>query len=293
MLEISLKHLMRSIENKEGLINLEIDAKFNQGEISAIFGESGAGKTTLLRILAGLITPKSGFIRVENEVWFDSQKGINLAPQKRSLGFMFQDYALFPNMSVRENLAYATKDKKKIDEFLELINLKELASSYPKELSGGQAQRVALARALAREPKILLLDEPLSALDFKMRSHLQEELFNILNHFKTTTLLVSHDLAEIYKLSVRVLELKGGRVVKDLPTKQFFTHNHLSAKLCLSAVLLEINKSDILVVFTLLLGQDIVKITLSEKEFLEKHSGVKIGDTIMLSIKAFNPLIID
>ncbi|MBS4241267.1 molybdenum ABC transporter ModABC, ATP-binding protein [Campylobacter vulpis] len=290
MLEFCLKHAMKGIE---GLINLELDICLNQGEISAIFGESGAGKTTLLKILAGLITPQKGFIKVENEVWFDSKKKINLAPQKRRIGFMFQDYALFPNMSVRENLAYATKNQRKIDELLELINLKELAHSRPKELSGGQAQRVALARALAKEPKILLLDEPLSALDFKMRSHLQEELLKILKHFKTTTLLVSHDLAEIYRLSERVLELKGGKIAKDLPTKQFFTHNHLSAKLRLSAVLLEISKSDILVIFTLLLGKDIVKITLSEEEFLQKHSEVKIGDTIMLSIKAFNPLIVD
>ncbi|ELW9008277.1 ATP-binding cassette domain-containing protein, partial [Campylobacter upsaliensis] len=255
-------------------------------------GESGAGKTTLLRILAGLITPQKGFIRIGDEIWLDLKRGINLSPQKRSLGFVFQDYALFPNMSVRENLAYATQNQRKIDELLELIGLKELANSRPKELSGGQAQRVALARALAKEPKILLLDEPLSALDFKMRSHLQEELLKILKHFKTTALLVSHDLAEIYRLSARVLQLSDGKIIKDLPTKQFFTHHNLSAKLRLNAILLEINRSDILVVLTLLLGQDIVKITLSEEEFIKEYSEIKIGDTLMLSIKAFNPLII-
>ncbi|ENF1746669.1 ATP-binding cassette domain-containing protein [Campylobacter upsaliensis] len=276
----------------EGPINLDLDIMLSQGEISAIFGESGAGKTTLLRILAGLITPQKGFIRIGDEIWLDLKKGINLSPQKRSLGFVFQDYALFPNMSVRENLAYATQNQRKIDELLELIGLKELANSRPKELSGGQAQRVALARALAKEPKILLLDEPLSALDFKMRSHLQEELLKILKHFKTTALLVSHDLAEIYRLSARVLQLSDGKIIKDLPTKQFFTHHNLSAKLRLNAILLEINRSDILVVLTLLLGQDIVKITLSEEEFIKEYSEIKIGDTLMLSIKAFNPLII-
>ncbi|MCR2107301.1 ATP-binding cassette domain-containing protein [Campylobacter upsaliensis] len=289
MLEFCLKHTIKGIE---GPINLDFDIMLSQGEISAIFGESGAGKTTLLRILAGLITPQKGFIRVGDEIWLDLEKGINLSPQKRSLGFVFQDYALFPNMSVRENLAYATRNQRKIDELLELIGLKELANSRPKELSGGQAQRVALARALAKEPKILLLDEPLSALDFKMRSHLQEELLKILKHFKTTALLVSHDLAEIYRLSARVLQLSGGKIIKDLPTKQFFTHHNLSAKLRLNAILLEINQSDILVVLTLLLGQDIVKITLSEEEFIKEYSEIKIGDTLMLSIKAFNPLII-
>ncbi|MCR2111943.1 ABC transporter ATP-binding protein [Campylobacter upsaliensis] len=289
MLEFCLKHTIKGIE---GPINLDFDIMLSQGEISAIFGESGAGKTTLLRILAGLITPQKGFIRVGDEIWLDLKKGINLSPQKRSLGFVFQDYALFPNMSVRENLAYATRNQRKIDELLELISLKELANSRPKELSGGQAQRVALARALVKEPKILLLDEPLSALDFKMRSHLQEELLKILKHFKTTALLVSHDLAEIYRLSARVLQLSGGKIIKDLPTKQFFTHHNLSAKLRLNAILLEINQSDILVVLTLLLGQDIVKITLSEEEFIKEYSEIKIGDTLMLSIKAFNPLII-
>ncbi|EIW4615558.1 ATP-binding cassette domain-containing protein [Campylobacter upsaliensis] len=289
MLEFCLKHTIKGIE---GPIKLDLDIMLSQGEISAIFGESGAGKTTLLRILAGLITPQKGFIRVGDEIWLDLKKGINLSPQKRSLGFVFQDYALFPNMSVRENLAYATQNQRKIDELLELIGLKELANSRPKELSGGQAQRVALARALAKEPKILLLDEPLSALDFKMRSHLQEELLKILKHFKTTVLLVSHDLAEIYRLSARVLQLSGGKIIKDLPTKQFFTHHNLSAKLRLNAILLEINQSDILVVLTLLLGQDIVKITLSEEEFIKEYSEIKIGDTLMLSIKAFNPLII-
>ncbi|EAK0964876.1 sulfate/molybdate ABC transporter ATP-binding protein [Campylobacter upsaliensis] len=289
MLEFCLKHTIKGIE---GPIKLDLDIMLSQGEISAIFGESGAGKTTLLRILAGLITPQKGFIRVGDEIWLDLKKGINLSPQKRSLGFVFQDYALFPNMSVRENLAYATQNQRKIDELLELIGLKELANSRPKELSGGQAQRVALARALAKEPKILLLDEPLSALDFKMRSHLQEELLKILKHFKTTALLVSHDLAEIYRLSARVLQLSGGKIIKDLPTKQFFTHHNLSAKLRLNAILLEINQSDILVVLTLLLGQDIVKITLSEEEFIKEYSEIKIGETLMLSIKAFNPLII-
>lgn len=151
---------------------------------------------------------------------------------------------------------------------------------------------MALARALAREPQILLLDEPLSALDFKMRSFLQDELVKILQHFKITTLLVSHDLAEIYKLSHRILELSDGKIIKDARTNEFFTSSNLSAKLRLSATLLEMKKSDILVIFTLLLNQDIVKITLSEEEFLKSYKDVKIGDTLLLSIKAFNPIIV-
>ncbi|ENJ6154829.1 sulfate/molybdate ABC transporter ATP-binding protein, partial [Campylobacter jejuni] len=271
---------------------LELNTCLKANEITAIFGESGAGKTTLLKIIAGLIKPEFGRIEVGDELWFDTQKNVNLAIQKRKIGFVFQDYALFPNMSVKENISYAATSKQKAEELLSLMNLENLAKIYPKNLSGGQAQRVALARALAREPQILLLDEPLSALDFKMRSFLQDELVKILQHFKITTLLVSHDLAEIYKLSHRILELSDGKIIKDARTNEFFTSSNLSAKLHLSATLLEMKKSDILVIFTLLLNQDIVKITLSEEEFLKSYKDVKIGDTLLLSIKAFNPIIV-
>lgn len=289
MIKINIKLPINTAKGKK---QLELNTCLKANEITAIFGESGAGKTTLLKIIAGLIKPEFGRIEVGDELWFDTQKNVNLAIQKRKIGFVFQDYALFPNMSVKENISYAATSKQKAEELLSLMNLENLAKIYPKNLSGGQAQRVALARALAREPQILLLDEPLSALDFKMRSFLQDELVKILQHFKITTLLVSHDLAEIYKLSHRILELSDGKIIKDARTNEFFTSSNLSAKLRLSATLLEMKKSDILVIFTLLLNQDIVKITLSEEEFLKSYKDVKIGDTLLLSIKAFNPIIV-
>ncbi|EAK3996739.1 sulfate/molybdate ABC transporter ATP-binding protein [Campylobacter coli] len=289
MIKIDIKLPINTAKGKK---QLELNTCLKANEITAIFGESGAGKTTLLKIIAGLIKPEFGRIEVGDELWLDTQKNINLAIQKRKIGFVFQDYALFPNMSVKENISYAATSKQKVEELLSLMNLENLAKIYPKNLSGGQAQRVALARALAREPQILLLDEPLSALDFKMRSFLQDELVKILQHFKITTLLVSHDLAEIYKLSHRILELSDGKIIKDARINEFFTSSNLSAKLRLSATLLEIKKSDILMIFTLLLNQDIVKITLSEEEFLRTYKNVKIGDTLLLSIKAFNPIIV-
>ncbi|EAL4113270.1 sulfate/molybdate ABC transporter ATP-binding protein [Campylobacter jejuni] len=289
MIKIDIKLPINTAKGKK---QLELNTCLKANEITAIFGESGAGKTTLLKIIAGLIKPEFGRIEVGDELWLDTQKNINLAIQKRKIGFVFQDYALFPNMSVKENISYAATSKQKVEELLSLMNLENLAKIYPKNLSGGQAQRVALARALAREPQILLLDEPLSALDFKMRSFLQDELVKILQHFKITTLLVSHDLAEIYKLSHRILELSDGKIIKDARTNEFFTSSNLSAKLRLSATLLEIKKSDILMIFTLLLNQDIIKITLSEEEFLKAYQDVKIGDTLLLSIKAFNPIIV-
>ncbi|HEB7538110.1 TPA: sulfate/molybdate ABC transporter ATP-binding protein [Campylobacter coli] len=289
MIKIDIKLPINTAKGKK---QLELNTCLKANEITAIFGESGVGKTTLLKIIAGLIKPEFGRIKVGDELWLDTQKNINLAIQKRKIGFVFQDYALFPNMSVKENISYAATSKQKAEELLSLMNLENLAKIYPKNLSGGQAQRVALARALAREPQILLLDEPLSALDFKMRSFLQDELVKILQHFKITTLLVSHDLAEIYKLSHRILELSDGKIIKDARTNEFFTSSNLSAKLRLSATLLEMKKSDILVIFTLLLNQDIVKITLSEGEFLKSYKDIKIGDTLLLSIKAFNPIIV-
>ncbi len=289
MIKIDIKLPINTAKGKK---QLELNTCLKANEITAIFGESGVGKTTLLKIIAGLIKPEFGRIEVGDELWLDTQKNINLAIQKRKIGFVFQDYALFPNMSVKENISYAATSKQKAEELLSLMNLENLAKIYPKNLSGGQAQRVALARALAREPQILLLDEPLSALDFKMRSFLQDELVKILQHFKITTLLVSHDLAEIYKLSHRILELSDGKIIKDARTNEFFTSSNLSAKLRLSATLLEMKKSDILVIFTLLLNQEIVKITLSEEEFLRSYKDIKIGDTLLLSIKAFNPIIV-
>lgn len=290
MIKIDINH---PINTAKGRLDLNFKKDIESGKITALFGESGAGKTTLLKIIAGLIKPKFGRIEVDNELWFDSSKNFSLALQKRKIGFVFQDYALFPNMNVKENIAYATSSKAKVSELLALMGLENLAKIYPKHLSGGQAQRVALARALAREPKILLLDEPLSALDFKMRANLQDELVKILEYFKISTLLVSHDLAEIYKLSHRILELKNGKIIKDFPKNEFFTHSSISAKLRLSATLLEIKKSDILVVLTLLLNQDIIKITLSEEEFLKAYQDIKIGDTLILSVKAFNPIIVE
>ncbi|EAJ5951834.1 sulfate/molybdate ABC transporter ATP-binding protein, partial [Campylobacter jejuni] len=209
MIRIDINHPMNTAK---GRLDLNFKKDIESGKITALFGESGAGKTTLLKIIAGLIKPKLGRIEVDNELWFDSSKNFSLALQKRKIGFVFQDYALFPNMNIKENIAYAASSKAKVSELLALMKLENLAKIYPKHLSGGQAQRVALARALAREPKILLLDEPLSALDFKMRANLQDELTKILEYFKISTLLVSHDLAEIYKLSHRILELKNGKI---------------------------------------------------------------------------------
>jgi molybdate transport system ATP-binding protein len=214
-------HLTKALHTAAGPRTLNVRLTLAPGELVALSGPSGAGKTTLLRLLAGLSRPDSGFLRVEGQTWYDHARRQWLPPQRRPLGFVFQDYALFPNMTVRENLAFAATDlsgtKHHIEELLALLELTELASRRPAALSGGQQQRVALARALARRPRLLLLDEPLSALDLPTRLRLQAALADIHQKFNLTTVLISHDPAEIARLAHRVVELELGQVRRVRP----------------------------------------------------------------------------
>ncbi|MFH0996125.1 MAG: ATP-binding cassette domain-containing protein [Pseudomonadota bacterium] len=185
-----------------------------KNEIAVLSGASGAGKTTLLRLLAGLDQPDEGFIKVDGATWSDTDARIHLSPQKRNTGFVFQNYALFPTMSVRGNLKYAASDRNDpgIEKLLKMVGLEELQDRYPERLSGGQQQRVALARALVRRPKLLLLDEPLSALDPAMREKIQDEILLLHKELDLTILLVSHDPNEIRRLATKVLRIDRGIV---------------------------------------------------------------------------------
>ena len=214
----------RSMLTSEGKSLLKVDLEIAKNELLCLFGHSGAGKTTLLRILAGLVTPDRGFISFNGQVWYDSAKKINLPPQLRNVGYMFQDYALFPNMSVRKNIEFAQKIKNagEVDNLLSHFGLEVLQKQYPAKLSGGQKQRVALARALAAKPNLLLLDEPLSALDYDMRLSLQDEILKAHQMLNTQTLLVSHDKDEVYKLADTVLMLRNGVITaKGKPEEVF------------------------------------------------------------------------
>jgi len=209
-------HLLKALHTAAGPRTLDVRLTLAPGELLAISGPSGAGKTTLLRLLAGLDRPDGGFIQAENQTWYRAEPRQWLPPPQRPLGFVFQDYALFPNMTVRENLAFAAAGQPQpahiINSLLESLELRELAARRPAVLSGGQQQRVALARALARRPRLLLLDEPLSALDLPTRLRLQQVLAEVHRQFELTTILISHDPAEITRLATRVLELDLGQV---------------------------------------------------------------------------------
>jgi len=209
---LSIEHLGKSYGSTRVLhdVSLSVDEK----EFVAFLGPSGCGKTTLLNAIAGISSPSSGLVRLEGkDITF-------LPPEKRHFGFVFQGYALFPNLTVEQNVAYglsvwdAQKRYNRVHELLELVSLASFAAHYPGELSGGQQQRVALARALAPRPRILLLDEPLSALDARIRFQLAEELRRLQRSLGITTIMVTHDQQEAMSMADRIVIMNEGRIVQ-------------------------------------------------------------------------------
>ncbi len=273
-----------------GPMNLVIRTTIPSGELVALFGESGAGKTTLLRILAGLINPDKGIVKIGNTVWFDSAKQINIVPQQRNISLMFQDYALFPNMTVEQNIQFAQPEKNKpvVDELLELFGLSEFRKRKPNGLSGGQKQRVALARALARKPQLLLLDEPLSALDAEMRATLQDEIAQAHQLLGVTTIMVSHDLNEVFRLASQVLCIENGTITRTGKPETVFSDNSISGKVQITGQIARIDKQDTIYVVTVISGNNqIIKVIAFENDL----ENLKMGDRVMVFSKAFNPII--
>jgi len=197
--------------------------------VAVLFGPSGAGKTTILRCLAGLDRPDSGQIQFAGRSWFDNAARVMLPPQRRGTGLMFQNYSLFPHLSARSNVAYGlsrfrpVQRQLRVDELVSILELQGLENRKPRELSAGQQQRVALARAIAPRPKLLLLDEPLSALDAQTRQMLRRELRRLLVQFATPTILVTHDLSEAIALADSAIIVDQGRILQAGPLSEVFS----------------------------------------------------------------------
>ena len=274
----------KKLHGSDGEMDLNVNLEIEANSFVALSGKSGSGKTTLLRVLAGL-EEAEGTIEVNGEIWQDDKS--SLATQKRGIGFVFQDYALFPNMSVEENLLFVKKDKKLCAKLLEMTELSALKSRAPNTLSGGQKQRVSLCRAMMNRPKLLLMDEPLSALDPSMRSKLQREILALHREFQTTTIMVSHDPSEIYRLANRVIVLQNAKVVNDGSPKDVLLKTSGSKKFSFEGELLDIMKVDVIYVAIVSIGQQIVEVVVSSQE----AKSLKVGDVVSVSTKAFAPVL--
>jgi len=274
----------KRLHGSNGEMNLEVNLSIKEGDFIALWGQSGSGKTTLLRILAGLETAK-GTIQIGDDIWLSDTN--SLAVQKRKIGFVFQEYALFENMTVEENLLYVNQDKKLADHLLSITEMRELKKRLPNSLSGGQKQRISLCRAMMNNPKLLLMDEPLSALDPYMRTKLQQEILILHKEFKTTTIMVSHDPSEVYRLANRVLILEQGKIIKDGIPKDILLKTTGSQKFSFEGELLEIIKVDVIYIAIIAIGQQLVEVVITEQD----SKRLKVGNRVNISTKAFSPTI--
>lgn len=213
--------LFVDIEKNCGDFYLKVQFE-TENEVFAILGASGCGKSLTLKCIAGIEMPDAGIIRLNGEVLFDAEKKINVPARKRGVGYLFQDFALFPNMTVFQNIMCGAKDKKTAREYIERFYLQGKETLYPSMLSGGQKQRTALARMLAANPRLLLLDEPFSALDNYLKMQLEREIMNVLDDYGRTALFVSHDRNEAYRLTDRIAVMENGTVAEIQPKHDLF-----------------------------------------------------------------------
>ncbi|EKN48329.1 MULTISPECIES: ABC transporter ATP-binding protein [Pseudomonas syringae group] len=220
---VSIENLQKSYASTA--VFSDINCAIEKGEFVTLLGPSGCGKSTLLRCIAGLTSVNSGSILL------DGQNLVPLAPQKRNIGMVFQSYALFPNMTVEQNVAFGLRmqkvspddSRKRVAEILKLVELQDYAKRYPHQMSGGQCQRVALARSLVTRPRLLLLDEPLSALDARIRKHLREQIRAIQRELGLTTIFVTHDQEEALTMSDRIFLMNQGRIVQSGDAETLYT----------------------------------------------------------------------
>jgi len=230
MPQITLKNITKKFGKSTAVDHLDI--VIQDGDFVTLLGPSGCGKTTTLRMIAGLETPTEGEILIDDRLVFSSEKGIDIAPDKRDVGFLFQNYALWPHMTVFQNIAFGLENLKwskakirsRVDELLVMLKISDYEKRYPSELSGGQQQRVAIARTLATGPKVLLLDEPLSNLDAKLRTEMRAELKRLHLETDSTFVYVTHDQLEAMTLSTRICLMKEGLLQQYEPPMRVYAN---------------------------------------------------------------------
>ena len=268
-----------------------LDASFSipSGRVTVIFGPSGSGKSTILRLLAGLEKGDYGHIKKSGKTWFDSEKRIDLSPKDRRAGFLFQDLALFPHMNVMENVLYATgmKDRDRAEDLLEMTQLGGLKDCRVDQLSGGQRQRLALARALGGTPDLLLLDEPFSALDREVKKRLYDEFTELHARLGFTAVMVTHDMAEAYRLAEHALILKEGKVIKEGSPEEVFLGKSLSTRIQLPAKVLAMESDEIHTLLTVEEGLRTFRVFVDNEEAAK----IEIGDEVIVAAKASDALV--
>jgi molybdate transport system ATP-binding protein len=282
--------IRKTLHTAHGRLPLELSFELEKGKLLAIHGPSGAGKTTLLRILAGLTDIDEGHIAANGVTWRDTALRVNIPARKRPIGMVFQDFALFPHLNVRQNLEFALpagEDPRVVPELIELMELEPLMLARPAQLSGGQQQRVALGRAIVRRPDLLLLDEPLSALDDEMRSRLQDYLLRAHRQFRLTTILVSHSLPEIFRLADEVISLDKGRMIRRGTPADTFLQPGSPGAFMLAGEVIAIIPEGPLFSISVLCANTLLPVKTTPQQAALLHKGQKV----MVGSESFEPRI--
>ena len=278
MLELKIN---KELQLPESQSNLDVEMEFHPGKVTGIIGDSGAGKTTILRLLAGLSDPDTGTIINDGITWFDSANKTNLKPQKRQLGFVFQDHQLFPNMSVFENLKFANSNRENLvvtmDNYLAKFGLSEFKNNRPNSLSVGQKKRVAIIGAMMANPKLLLLDEPLAALDEKLGRIIQDEILNYTQKNRCITVLVTHELSEIFYMTDYLYSIQRGKIISQGSPSKVFNSDASKASVSLVGVVIENGENDKKGWLKIIVNNQLLEVVNTTEKF-------EIGDKIFVKL---------
>lgn len=282
-------NIKKELRGTLGPLFLDVDFSLEEKKTLALFGASGVGKTSILRMIAGLMQPDEGKIEIDEATWFDVKTGTNLPPQQRNVGYVFQDYALFPAMTVLDNIRYAAKEggQDLVQEAISFMELDTLKDQHPELLSGGQKQRVALARAVVQRPQLLLLDEPLAALDGELRLKLQDYIIDIKEKYKMTIILVSHDLPEIFRLADQVIKITNGQIVEEGVPAEVFSSDEVSGKFQFVGRVHEVEHQAMISILRILVGDQLVRVIVDQSLAMT----LSPGDRVLIATKAFGPIV--